>query len=110
MLHLFFAFRPTLLFVSRPSISGRRRCCVLCIARAVSQAAASSACLCAGPGTNGCQFFLTCAKADWLDGKHVVFGRVLGEGMLVLRKLEAVATGPNNKPKLMCLIEECGEM
>jgi peptidyl-prolyl isomerase H (cyclophilin H) len=48
--------------------------------------------------------------ADWLDNKHVVFGRVLGEGMLVVRKLEAVATGPNNRPKLPCSILECGEM
>ena len=64
-----------------------------------------------GPGTNGCQFFISCAKADWLDQKHVVFGRVLGDGMLVVRKLEAVATsGPNNKPKLPCVITECGEM
>lgn len=63
-----------------------------------------------GPGTNGCQFFITVAKTDWLDGKHVVFGRVLSESMLVVRKLEAVPTGANNKPKLPCVIEESGEM
>lgn len=28
-----------------------------------------------GPSTNGCQFFITCSKCDWLDGKHVVFGK-----------------------------------
>lgn len=63
-----------------------------------------------GPNTNGCQFFITCAKCDWLDNKHVVFGRVLGEGLLVVRKIENVATGPNNRPKLACVISECGEM
>ena len=63
-----------------------------------------------GPNSNGCQFFLTCTKTEWLDDKHVVFGRVLGDGLLVLRKLENVATGPNNKPKLSCKISQCGEM
>ncbi|KAF3791956.1 Peptidyl-prolyl cis-trans isomerase [Nymphaea thermarum] len=63
-----------------------------------------------GPNTNGCQFFITCAKCDWLDNKHVVFGRVLGEGLLVVRKIENVSTGPNNRPKLACVISECGEM
>lgn len=63
-----------------------------------------------GPNSNGCQFFLTLGKTDWLDGKHVVFGRVLGDGMLVLRKLENVDTGPNNKPRVQCVITECGEM
>ncbi|KAM9342236.1 peptidyl-prolyl cis-trans isomerase H isoform 3-T3 [Pholidichthys leucotaenia] len=62
-----------------------------------------------GPGTNGCQFFITCAKCDWLDGKHVVFGRVV-DGMLVMRKIENVPTGPNNKPKLPVVISQCGEM
>ena len=43
-----------------------------------------------GPNTNGCQFFVTCAKTEWLDQKHVVFGRVLGDGLLVIRKIENV--------------------
>ena len=63
-----------------------------------------------GPNTNGCQFFITCAKTDWLDGKHVVFGRVLGEGLLVVRKIENVPVAGANKPKLQCVVSECGEM
>uniref|UniRef100_A0A8C9Y3V2 Peptidyl-prolyl cis-trans isomerase n=1 Tax=Sander lucioperca TaxID=283035 RepID=A0A8C9Y3V2_SANLU len=75
-----------------------------------------------GPGTNGCQFFITCVKCDWLDGKHVVFGKVV-DGLLIMRKIEVktycninilvsmnVPTGPNNKPKLPILIAQCGEM
>ncbi|KAI8834855.1 cyclophilin-like domain-containing protein [Chytridium lagenaria] len=62
-----------------------------------------------GPHTNGCQFFITCAKADFLDGKHVVFGRLV-DGLLTLRKIENVPTGPNNKPKIPVMITECGEM
>ncbi|KAL8154872.1 peptidyl-prolyl cis-trans isomerase CYP22 [Apium graveolens] len=63
-----------------------------------------------GANANGCQFFITCAKCDWLDNKHVVFGRVLGDGLLVVRKIENVATGQQNRPKLACVIAECGEM
>ncbi|RDB21816.1 Peptidyl-prolyl cis-trans isomerase H [Hypsizygus marmoreus] len=49
------------------------------------------------------QFFITTAKCDFLDGKHVVFGKVI-DGMLTLRKIENVPTGPNNRPKLVVKI------
>lgn len=62
-----------------------------------------------GKDTNGCQFFITCSKCNFLDGKHVVFGRVV-DGLLVMRKIENVPTGPNNKPKIPVNIMQCGQM
>lgn len=41
-----------------------------------------------GKNKNGCQFYITLNKCDWLDGKNVVFGKVINEdGIQILRKI-----------------------
>ncbi|TEB16321.1 hypothetical protein C9890_0575, partial [Perkinsus sp. BL_2016] len=53
----------------------------------------------AGPNTNGSQFFITFQKTPHLDGKHVVFGKVVSGGELV-REIEKLGTpsGATRKP------------
>ncbi|MCA9726094.1 MAG: peptidylprolyl isomerase [Candidatus Eisenbacteria bacterium] len=62
----------------------------------------------AGPDTNGSQFFLCTVKTPWLDGKHVVFGKVV-DGLDVLDQIEAVGSDTGRTSQDV-VIEESGEL
>jgi peptidylprolyl isomerase len=57
-----------------------------------------------GPDTNRSQFFVTFAPTPWLDGKHVVFGKVV-EGMEVLDKVEQQGTRSGRPLKPVELVD-----
>jgi len=64
-----------------------------------------------GPHTNACQFFVTLDEADWLDGKHVVFGRLLDDvSLLLARRVEAVPVGKTHRPTLDVVVANCGQL
>merc|ERR1711915_46106 len=58
-----------------------------------------------GPNTNGSQFFLCLDKTDWLDGAHVVFGKVI-EGLEILTKMEQCGSQSGGCSKLV-VISDC---
>lgn len=60
----------------------------------------------AGPNTNGSQFFVTTVTTPWLDGKHVVFGKVV-EGMDVVKAIEGKGS-QSGKTSGTVTIANCG--
>jgi len=63
----------------------------------------------AGPDTNGSQFFICTVLTPWLDGRHVVFGKVLS-GMSTVKKIEVVPTDGANKPLKPIIIKQSGSL
>ncbi|XP_015119459.1 peptidyl-prolyl cis-trans isomerase B [Diachasma alloeum] len=61
----------------------------------------------AGKDTNGSQFFITTKATTWLDGRHVVFGKVL-KGMNIVRKIENTKTDGRDKPTKEVIIVDSG--
>jgi peptidylprolyl isomerase len=62
----------------------------------------------AGADTNGSQFFITTAVTSWLDGKHVVFGRVL-EGQELVKEIESKGSN-GGQTSAEILITDSGEL
>ena len=62
----------------------------------------------AGPNTNGSQFFITTVKTSWLDGKHVVFGKIL-KGAEFVKVIEGVGS-QSGKTKSKVTIVDSGEI
>ncbi|VEL32358.1 unnamed protein product, partial [Protopolystoma xenopodis] len=62
----------------------------------------------AGPNTNGSQFFITTVSTPWLDGKHVVFGKVV-EGKEVVKLMESCGSS-SGKPSKTMVISDCGQL
>ena len=62
-----------------------------------------------GPNRNGSQFFFTLAAVQHLNGKHVIFGKVIA-GMEHVLAMGKLATDENQRPLESVIIEDCGEI
>ncbi|KAK6348747.1 heme binding [Orbilia blumenaviensis] len=50
-----------------------------------------------GPKTEGSQFFITLAPTPWLDGKHIIFGRIKN-GIDIVQRIGLVKTDESDRP------------
>ena len=62
----------------------------------------------AGPDTNGSQFFICTVETSWLDGRHVVFGRII-DGLNIVKKVEQ-AGSQSGTPSMTVTIVDSGEL
>lgn len=81
-------------------MAARLCCCDACV-RILYQANS-------GKNSNGSQFFITLKATKHLDGKHVVFGRLV-EGEAVLRRMEAVGS-KSGAPSKEVTVVDCGQL
>ncbi|CBZ50002.1 putative 18 kDa cyclophilin [Neospora caninum Liverpool] len=61
----------------------------------------------AGPNTNGSQFFITTVKTEWLDGRHVVFGKITNDSWPTVQAIEALGSS-GGRPSKIAKITDIG--
>ena len=58
----------------------------------------------AGPNTGSSQFFITTVSTPWLDGKHVVFGKLIDQASItLLKQIESIGTASGSPSKTVTI-------